>query len=71
MKKKFKIAQAKVYSDFFTGLAITSFTGGVISPYLSESYSINSLILGLYSLFVTYAFILFAIMFRGEVKNGN
>ncbi len=71
MNTKFKIAQAKVYADFFTGISIAWFSGGIIAPFLSQSYSKNNLILGLYSLIVTYVFISYAIIFSERSKNGN
>lgn len=71
MKTKSKIARAKVLSDFLTGLAIAWFSGGIIAPFVSESFTANSLILGSYSLLVTLSLLILAILFRKDIKNGD
>lgn len=71
MKTKSKIAQAKVMSDFLTGIAVAWFSGGIIAPYISESFTFSSFILGIYSLFVTSALLYYAILFKKGSENGN
>ena len=71
IKNKSKIAQAKVMSDFLTGLSIAWFSGGIIAPFISESFTFDNFILGLYSLFITFALLYYAILFKKGINNGN
>lgn len=61
------VAQAKVYSDFLTGLAIAWFSAGIIAPFISKKFSSDDLILGLYSLLITFVLLWFAIIYKRKI----
>lgn len=44
MKNKYKIAQYKIYSDFYTGLAIAWFSSGVIAVLISKNVNTQDLL---------------------------